>query len=133
MKNLTLLNLLIAAKFQVSEGSSFGWDSYGPDAHWIDCSNFKGFGLSPFWEMSIVIDRKNGFVYEVRLHDNNFDDYAKEKSWRWIHPKYRAAAKEEHKRRGYPYKQVTDTRNFIDYNEPEKIMKAIERVIKKHS
>lgn len=131
MKTVTLKSFLIAVDHQIQEGSPFGWVCYGSNARWLDCGNFQGFGTNPYWMASVVFDTKTLTVYEVRLHD--CDDPENPKSWRWVNPKFEQASKDEHASRGYRYKEASECNDFIDYKEPDKILKKITKVVTKHN
>jgi len=64
---ITLEQWMKAISFQVTEGSAYGWDCYGPNA-WI-LSHWDGQPAGH--ETSITIDKVTGEVYEAEVCDYN--------------------------------------------------------------
>lgn len=125
---VTLKKFLDASNYKVQEGSPFLWKCYGPDAHYLDCGNFRGFGLHDHWMSSAIFDCKTQRVYEARMWLNTGQNT---KAWRWVHPKYKKASKDEHEARGVKYNDATDGVEFVNCSTPEKFLATIKKIVKK--
>jgi len=113
---ITLKEFLECIDYKITEGDRYGWDCYGPNARQLDYWNGKHEdGVS----INVIFDASNQTVYEMQAWD-----YYANNSYRWIHPDYIDALKDEHKRRNVPtdFGETYDKHKFIDLELPEDIL-----------
>jgi hypothetical protein len=96
--------------YRITEGSDYGWQCYGPNAHMLDSWNGSQDGHS----FTIVFDTKTQVVYEVQAHD-----YVHNRAYRIINPDYAKANKKEAKQRGVSRKEAWDDVNYVDLETDE--------------
>lgn len=72
--------------YQITEGSTFMWSCFGPDARIIDSWN----GDNDGWSADVVFDCQTSTVYQL-----NVCDYANNRAYRWIHPQWRTSYQNE--------------------------------------
>lgn len=101
--------LIEAANFQITGGSEYTWNSYGPHARWLDF-NSSVFNV----EFSLIFDCDNQTVYQASL-------YLNDSAFRWINPdfveKFKAEsfAREVDPRIAYENTFYTDCEVFSDF------------------
>jgi hypothetical protein len=76
--------------YRITEGSTYGWTCYGPNAYCLDSWNGDQEGHT----VSITFDTKTQEVFEAVAYD-----YRNERAYRMINPAYAEAHKEESKQR----------------------------------
>jgi hypothetical protein len=96
--------------YRITEGSNYGWQCYGPDAHMLDSWNGSQNGHS----FTIIFDTKTQTVYEVQAHD-----YVHNRAYRVINPDYAKANKKEAKQRGVSRKEAWDDVDYVDLETDE--------------
>lgn len=77
---ITLQQWMETVDFRVTEGSSYLWNCYGPNAYSLDSWDGRHGGGSSF---TIIFDTKTQEVYEVQAHD-----YDNNRAYRLINPAY---------------------------------------------
>lgn len=85
---ITMKEFLEAIDYRITEGSPYCWNSFGPDARWLD-------GTSDHYSASIIFDSKTQEVYRAEVCDNIND-----RAYRLTNPAYAEAVKQEAKERG---------------------------------
>lgn len=78
---MKLKQIIEACDYRVCDGSEYLWDSFGPNARYMQFSD-----QSEREHCSIVFDTKNQTVYEVTLYVPHGD-----LAFKWTHPDYRNA------------------------------------------
>ena len=114
MSSITLKDFMECINYQVNDGSKYEWNCYGPDARSMEYWNQQhDNGVS----VTIIFDSKTQFVYEMEAWD-----YEPRRYYRWVHPGYIDAMKEECMRRGLDFENAIDTESFIDLDVAEDIL-----------
>lgn len=85
---ITVQSFTEAINFQITGGSSYGWECFGPDARWLDSEEPRQYTAN------IVIAGPERTVCIAELHD-----YVNSRSYRWINPDHREAYLAESARR----------------------------------
>lgn len=104
---ITLKQFLETINYKITEGDSYGWQCYGPDAHTL--SAWNGVHGTGGWSANIIFDTKNQTVYEVDVCD-----YTNERAYRLINPEFTASITQEAQERGESANQAWDHVDFID-------------------
>jgi len=107
---ITLKQWMEAANYKISEGSDYGWECFGPNAHRLDAWDGDHNGVNT----SIVFDTENQTVYEATVYD-----YASPRAYRLINPAYVKKYKKEAKRRGIAWSNAWDDVDYIDLDVDE--------------
>lgn len=91
--------------YRITEGDTYGWDCFGPDAYSLSAWNgdYKG------WSFNIVFDTKSQEVYVVEVCD-----YANDRAYRIINPDYKNDHDLEAKNRNVYSKEAWDSVDFVD-------------------
>lgn len=106
--------------YRITEGSEFLWKCFGLNSYSLDCWNGDHNG----YNVGIVFDTENQTVYKFEVHD-----YAKEKSYRWIHPQWKDAYATEAKNRKIDNDQAWDHVRFIDLDLAEDILEKSSAIV----
>ena len=107
---ISLKQWMEVVNYRITEGSNYGWQCYGPDAHMLDSWNGSQNGHS----FTIIFDTKTQTVYEVQAHD-----YVHNRAYRVINPDYAKANKKEAKQRGVSRKEAWDDVDYVDLETDE--------------
>jgi hypothetical protein len=91
--------------YRITEGSTYGWSCYGPNAYTLDSWNGDHDGYS----FTIIFDSKDQTVYEVQVHD-----FMHQRAYRMIHLDFQKKMKKEAKRRGVNKNEAWDDVDYID-------------------
>ncbi len=102
---ITLKEWMELVDYRITEGSDYGWDCYGYDAHVLDSWNGDQNGHS----FSVIFDTKTQVVYEVQAHD-----YVHNRAYRMINPDFKAAHTEEAQYRDVDLGEAWDDVDYID-------------------
>jgi hypothetical protein len=104
---ITLKEYFELIEYRVDEGSDYGWNCYGPNAHMISAWNgIHGAGGVSF---NCVFDTKDQTVYEVEVCD-----YTNDRAYRIINPDYVDEHRAEALHKGIDKNQAWDDVNYID-------------------
>lgn len=93
---ITMKEFLEAIDYRITEGSSYCWNSFGPNARWLDST-------SDHYSASIIFDSKTQEVYRAEVCDNIND-----RAYRLTNPAYAEAVKQEAKERGVDDRRAWD-------------------------
>ena len=107
---ISLKQWMETVNYRITEGSNYGWQCYGPNAHMLDSWNGDHEGHS----FTIIFDTKTQVVYEVQAHD-----YVHNRAYRMINPDYAKANKKEAKQRGVSRKEAWDDVDYVDLETDE--------------
>lgn len=110
---ITLEDFLKAIDFSITEGSEYLWQCFGPDSYQISSWNRNENQNT----VCVVFDKKTKVVYTLEAWD-----YANRRTYRWIHPDYIDAVKEEYANRNLDFTESIDDEKFIDIEVPEDIL-----------
>jgi hypothetical protein len=102
---ITLKEWMELVNYRITEGSDYGWQCYGHDAHMLDSWNGEQDGHS----FTVIFDTKTQNVYEVQAHD-----YVRNRAYRLINPEFKSAHEHESKGRGIEINNAWDDVNYID-------------------
>ena len=91
--------------YRVTEGDTYTWQCYGPNAYMLDSWNGEHDGHS----FTIVFDTKTQVVYEVQAHD-----YVHNRAYRVINPDHIKDNDKEAKQRGVSRKEAWDDVDYVD-------------------
>jgi hypothetical protein len=92
-------------EYRITEGSDYGWQCYGHDAHILDSWNGDQDGHS----FSVIFDTKTQVIYEVQAHD-----YANQRAYRWINPDFKKKHRKESKHKNVLESQAWDDVDYTD-------------------
>jgi hypothetical protein len=123
MNYITLKQFMEAIDHRVTEGAQYFWACYGDAAMSLDHWNGKHGpeGMS----IHCVFDTESADVYEMQAWD-----YRNNREYRWIHPDYRNAHKEEAFDRAVDPNQSLDDRKFIDIEVAEDILEKARAIFR---
>jgi hypothetical protein len=102
---ITLKEWMELIDYRVTEGSNYGWQCYGYDAHMLDSWNGDQDGHS----FTVIFDTKTQVVYEVQAHD-----YVHNRAYRLINPEFKPAHNQEADQRDVNINQAWDDVDYID-------------------
>ena len=102
---ITLKEWMELVDYKITEGSDYGWQCYGHDAHMLDSWNGDQNGHS----FSVIFDTKNQTVYEMQAHD-----YVRNRAYRLVNTEFKAAHDREADQRDVNLNQAWDDVNYID-------------------
>lgn len=102
---ITLKEWMELVGYRITEGSDYGWDCYGPDAHSLDSWNGDQNGHS----FCVIFDTKTQVVYEVQAHD-----YVHNRAYRLINPAFKSQYTSESIKRDVRIDEAWDDVNYID-------------------
>ncbi len=105
---------LKATQHQITGGSEYLWDCFGPDARYLDCDRENEYGTN------IVFDSKTFDVYTCE-----FWDYVNNRQYRWINPEHIDAFKEACKEHGVDFQGSLDDSKFTDLEVEDDILEKI--------
>ena len=110
---ITLEDFLKSIDFHITEGSEYLWQCFGPDSYQISSWNRNDNENT----VCAVFDKKTKVVYTMEAWD-----YQNRRTYRWIHPEYVDAVKEEYSSRNLDFNVSIDDEKFIDIDVPEDIL-----------
>ena len=102
---VTLKEFMEAVGYRITEGSTYGWNCFGPNAYALDSWNGEQDGHSS----SIVFDTKTQEVYQVTAYD-----YTRERAYRLINPVYKEAHDDEGTDRNSDTKEAWEDVEYTD-------------------
>ena len=102
---ITLKEWMELVDYRITEGSDYGWQCYGHDAHMLDSWNGDQNGHS----FTVIFDTKTQTVYEVQAHD-----YVHNRAYRLINPEFKTAHTEEADQRDVNLSEAWDDVDYID-------------------
>jgi hypothetical protein len=91
--------------YRITEGSDYGWQCYGNNAHMLDSWNGEQDGHS----FTVIFDTKTQTVYEVQAHD-----YVHNRAYRLINPEFKADHDQEADQRDVNLSEAWDDVDYID-------------------
>jgi hypothetical protein len=118
MTKLTLADVNEALNHQITEGSEYQWQCYGPNARFLDYT-IGGLDVTA----GVIYDTQTQEVYEATLCNGPAD-----LAYRWTNPKFIKAHRKEAKKRGVDADQAWDDVDYIDVSVDEWIQAALDLV-----
>lgn len=114
---ITLKEWMEVVEYRVTEGSTFQWQCYGPNAYSLDSWNGEQDGNS----FTVIFDTKTQVVYEVQSHD-----YKNQRAYRLVNPDYKDQRNDESARRNVSLDEAWDEVNYVDLeSDDDWIQKAL--------
>lgn len=108
---------LEAVDYRITEGSTYGWDCFGPDAYTLDSWNGEQDGHSA----GIVFDTKTQVVYQASVYD-----YKNNRAYRLTNPDFVELHRNESDSRDVNSKQAWDD---VEYTELDVVNDFIEKLV----
>lgn len=123
MTKLTLADVNEALNHQITEGSEYQWQCYGPNARFLDYT-ISGLDVTA----GVIYDTQTQEVYEATLCNGPAD-----LAYRWTNPKFIKAHRKEAKKRGVDADQAWDDVQYQEVNVDEWIQTALTLMEQKSS
>jgi len=102
---ITMKEWMALVDYRITEGSTYDWQCYGPDAYHLDSWNGDQDGHS----FTILFDTKTQTVYEVQAHD-----YLNQRAYRMVNPDFAKKVRKEAKRRSVDKDMAWDDVDYVD-------------------
>jgi hypothetical protein len=102
---ITLKEWMEVVEYRVTEGSTFCWQCYGPNAYSLDSWDGNHDGYS----FTIIFDTKTQVVYEVQSHD-----YKNQRAYRIINPLFKSQRDGESTDRNTSLDEAWEEVNYVD-------------------
>lgn len=118
----TLKDFLEAVNFKITGGSEYGWDCFGPNARYLDCSDSDS--NDGTYSINAVFDSKTQEIYQLEMWD-----YVNHREYRWIDSFYRPDFEAECGEKGINTNESLDGNKFIDVEVPEDIFEKINSMV----
>jgi hypothetical protein len=114
---ITLKEWMEVVEYRVTEGSTFCWQCYGPNAYSLDSWDGDHDGRS----FTIIFDTKTQTVYEVQSHD-----FKNDRAYRRINPDFKDQRDSESTERDVSLDEAWDDVNYVDLeSDDDWIQKAL--------
>jgi hypothetical protein len=104
---ITMKEWMELVDYKITEGDTFGWTCYGPNAYQL--SSWNGLHNKGGWSFNIVFSTKTHKVYEVTVCD-----YTKNRAYRMIAENKQAKHREESETRGVSLNEAWDNVDYVD-------------------
>jgi hypothetical protein len=118
---ITMNDFIGAIEFKITGGSNYGWQSFGPNARWIDSDA----DLREYTACA-VFDSITQVIYLAEVHD-----YVNNRAYRWVHPEYVAAYENEAFSKGINNKQAYENVNFVDLDVSADFLEKCNAIVNK--
>jgi hypothetical protein len=93
--------------YRITEGSTYDWSCYGPNAYALD--SWNGVHGKGGYSFSIVFSTKSQKVYEVSMCD-----YTNDRAYRMINPKFQEKHRKEALARNVDLNEAWDECDYVD-------------------
>ena len=117
---ITVKDFMETVGYRITEGDSYGWQCYGPNAYRLDSWNQDQDGHT----VSIVFDTNTQTVYEATVYD-----YSRERAYRLINPEYLRAYQQEAKERGASANEAWDDVDYVDLETDEDFLAKARAIV----
>ena len=104
---ITMKEWMELVDYKITEGSDYGWTSYGPNAYTLD--SWNGIHGDGGYSFSIVFSTKSQKVYEVSICD-----YTNNRAYRMINPKNVEKHRKEAKERDVNPNEAWEDVDYVD-------------------
>jgi hypothetical protein len=118
---ITVKDFMEIINYQVTEGSEYGWDCYGPNAYSL--SSWSGDNDSGY-NVDIVYDTVNMQTYELTVCD-----YQNQRAYRWMNPDYFEAYKNTARRYTATQDQAWDDVKYTDLEVVEDFIEKAKAIV----
>lgn len=112
---ITLAEYFEMTKYRITEGDSYGWQCYGPDAYQL--SSWNGVHGKGGYSSNIVFCTQTQTVFEVEVCD-----YTNDRAYRLINPEFKKDHDNEADSRGELGNQAWDEVNYTDLETDDDFM-----------
>jgi hypothetical protein len=119
---ITMRDFMEVINYRITEGSEYGWQCYGPNAHSLDSWNGDN---DEGYSAGIVFDTVTQVVYELDVCD-----YKNNRAYRWIHPEFREEYVKHSECNDTPMDQAWDDVCYTDLDVREDILSKAEAIVK---
>jgi len=110
---ITIKDFMETVDYKINDGSEYCWSCYGPNARFLGYWDRDGNKST----ISIVYDTVDQTVYCMEAWDDTND-----KVYRWIHPDFLQAVKDESAERNVRFENAFDDVDYIDLETEEDIL-----------
>jgi hypothetical protein len=117
---ITVKDFMETVGYRITEGDSYGWQCYGPNAYRLDSWNQDQDGHT----VSIVFDTQTQTVCEATAYD-----YSRERAYRLINPDFRQAYQQEAQERGASANEAWDSVNYVDLETTEDFLAKARAIV----
>jgi hypothetical protein len=117
---ITVKDFMETVGYRITEGDSYGWQCYGPNAYRLDSWNQDQDGHT----VSIVFDTVTQTVCEATAYD-----YSRERAYRLINPEYLRAYQQEAKERGASANEAWDDVDYVDLETDEDFLAKARAIV----
>lgn len=115
---MNLKDFFEAVNYQITEGSEYCWNCFGPNVYMLESHVLEQYSAS------ILYNTQTQIVYQVELAD-----YYKNLAFIWTNPYFRQAYIDEAKTRDVDPMQAWDEVNFIELEVEEDMLEKIRAVV----
>ena len=116
---ITVKDFMETVDYQITEGSKYCWDCFGPNAFAIEYWDGSHTGKS----VSLTFDTKTQVVYQMEAYD-----YSQEVAYRWTNPDFAKLHADEATHRKVNEKQAWDDVDYFDFENKEDMLTTSKRV-----
>lgn len=117
---ISLKDFMELCDFKITEGSTYGWQCYGPDAYRLDSWNQEQDGHT----VSIVFDTRSHEVYEVSAYD-----YSRDRAYRMINPDYKTQHSQEAEEKDVDAQEAWEGVDYVDLDVEEDFLEKARAII----
>lgn len=117
---VTLKEFMQAVGYRITEGSTYGWNCYGPNAYALDSWNGDQDGHSA----GIVFDTKTQEVYQVTAYD-----YSRDRAYRLVNPAHLSTFNEEASYREVDSKEAWENVEYTDLDVEEDFIEKLTAIV----
>ena len=104
---ITMKEWMELVDYKITEGDTYGWSCYGPNAYRLD--SWNGVHGKGGYSFSIVFSTKSQKVYEVSVCD-----YTNDRAYRMINPKFQEKHRKEAEHKSVLANQAWDDVDYVD-------------------
>ena len=119
---ITIKEYFELVSYRITEGDSYGWPCYGPNAHSL--SAWNGIHGAGGWSANIVFSTKTQKVYEVEICD-----YTNNRAYRMIDENKRKKHAKEAETHGADLNQAWDDVEYTDLEVDEDFMEKAQAIV----
>ena len=104
---ITMKEWMEMVDYKITEGDTYGWSCYGPNAYRLD--SWNGVHGKGGYSFSIVFSTKSQKIYEVSMCD-----YTNDRAYRMINPKFQEKHRKEAESKSVLANQAWDDVDYVD-------------------
>ena len=104
---ITMKEWMELVDYKITEGDTYGWSCYGPNAYRLD--SWNGVHGKGGYSFSIVFSTKSQKIYEVSMCD-----YTNDRAYRMINPKFQEKHRKEAESKSVLANQAWDDVDYVD-------------------